>query len=82
MAESGLVELEDGAVQVTAAGWFLVRAIADNRRTFRFTSTAPWYVEVGGVKQRVSAVEHHDHRHQWQLMPAGEQSPRQCQPRG
>jgi oxygen-independent coproporphyrinogen-3 oxidase len=28
MAESGLVELEDGAVQVTAAGWFLVRAIA------------------------------------------------------
>ena len=28
MAESGLVELEDEAVQVTAAGWFLVRAIA------------------------------------------------------
>ena len=28
MARSGLVELEEGAIQVTAAGWFLVRAIA------------------------------------------------------
>ena len=28
MARSGLVEVEDGAIQVTAAGWFLVRAIA------------------------------------------------------
>ena len=28
MAESGLVTLEQDAVQVTAAGWFLVRAIA------------------------------------------------------
>ena len=28
MATSGLVALEDGAVQVTASGWFLVRAIA------------------------------------------------------
>jgi len=28
LADSGLVELQDGAVQVTAAGWFVVRAIA------------------------------------------------------
>jgi oxygen-independent coproporphyrinogen-3 oxidase len=28
MADSGLVTLEAGAVQVTAAGWFLVRAVA------------------------------------------------------
>ena len=28
MALSGLVALEEGAVQVTASGWFLVRAIA------------------------------------------------------
>jgi len=28
MADAGLVELHDGCVQVTAAGWFLVRAIA------------------------------------------------------
>ena len=28
MAGSGLVELQEGAIQVTQAGWFLVRAIA------------------------------------------------------
>lgn len=28
MAAAGLVELEDGAIQVTAAGWYLVRAVA------------------------------------------------------
>jgi oxygen-independent coproporphyrinogen-3 oxidase len=28
LAQSGLVELEEAAIQVTAAGWFLVRAIA------------------------------------------------------
>jgi len=28
LADSGLVALEAGAVQVTASGWFLVRAIA------------------------------------------------------
>jgi oxygen-independent coproporphyrinogen-3 oxidase len=28
MAEAGLVELEPGAVQVTAAGWYVVRAVA------------------------------------------------------
>jgi oxygen-independent coproporphyrinogen-3 oxidase len=28
LAQSGLVELEEDAIQVTRAGWFLVRAIA------------------------------------------------------
>jgi len=36
------------------SGWFLVRAIADNDKTFRFASTAPFYVEVGKNKTRVS----------------------------
>ena len=36
------------------SGWFLVRAIADNPRTFRFASTAPFYVEVSAAKRRVS----------------------------
>ncbi|MBX3178290.1 MAG: CehA/McbA family metallohydrolase [Candidatus Hydrogenedentes bacterium] len=35
------------------SGWFLVRAIADLDHTFRFASTAPWYVEIGGEGQPV-----------------------------
>ena len=30
------------------SGWFLVRAISDVTNTFRFASTAPWYVEIAG----------------------------------
>lgn len=30
------------------SGWFLVRAIAENDKTFRFASTGPYYVEFGG----------------------------------
>jgi hypothetical protein len=40
------------------SGWFLVRAVADVPHTFRFASTAPWYVEIGGQPlkpQRASA---------------------------
>ena len=36
------------------SGWFLVRAIADNPKTFRFASTAPYYVEIGKTKRRIS----------------------------
>ncbi|MCH7987926.1 MAG: hypothetical protein IID46_02110, partial [Planctomycetes bacterium] len=36
------------------SGWFLVRAITDNKRTFRFASTAPFYVEIGSEKRRIS----------------------------
>jgi hypothetical protein len=43
-----------GKLTFESSGWFLVRAIADEPRTFRFASTAPWYVEVGKIKRRVS----------------------------
>ena len=36
------------------SGWFLARAIADNPKTFRFASTAPYYVEIGKTKARIS----------------------------
>ena len=32
-------------IELDRPGWFLVRAIADVEHTFRFASTAPWYVE-------------------------------------
>lgn len=44
--------------EFTASGWFLVRAIADVKHTFRFASTAPWYVSLEQhpfVVQRESA---------------------------
>lgn len=43
-----------GAVEFKTSGWFLVRAIADNQRTFRFASTGPFYVEIGDSKRRIS----------------------------
>jgi hypothetical protein len=36
------------------SGWFLVRAITENPKTFRFASTAPFYVEIGDVPRRIS----------------------------
>lgn len=41
------------------SGWFLVRATADVTNTFRFASTAPWYVEIGGqaMKPRAEAAQ-------------------------
>jgi len=41
------------------SGWFLVRALTDRTDTFRFASTAPFYVEAGAEPQRISraAVE-------------------------
>jgi hypothetical protein len=49
-------QTQDIAAEVTftESGWFLVRVIADNPRTFRFASTAPYYVEVGDVPRRIS----------------------------
>jgi hypothetical protein len=38
----------------TESGWFLVRAIVDNPKTFRFASTAPFYVELGETGRRIS----------------------------
>jgi hypothetical protein len=43
-----------GRVVFDESGWFLVRAIAENANTFRFASAAPYYVEIGPVKRRVS----------------------------
>jgi hypothetical protein len=43
-----------GTLTFKTSGWFLVRAVAENSRTFRFASTAPFYVEVGDAKRRVS----------------------------
>lgn len=41
-------------VKFTDSGWFLVRAVADNSKTFRFASTAPFYVEIGERPRRIS----------------------------
>ena len=41
------------AIQFRESGWFLIRAVAENNETYRFGSTAPYYVEVGG-KPRIS----------------------------
>lgn len=43
-----------GMLRFQESGWFLVRGVADNPKTFRFASTAPFYVEVGEAKRRVS----------------------------
>jgi hypothetical protein len=43
-----------GRLEFNESGWFLVRVIADNKRTFRFASTAPFYVEVGPERHRIS----------------------------
>jgi hypothetical protein len=43
-----------GKLRFGASGWFLVRVIADNDRTFRFASTAPYYVEIGPDNRRIS----------------------------
>jgi hypothetical protein len=43
-----------GRISFQKSGWFLVRAITENPKTFRFASTGPYYVEVGDVKQHIS----------------------------
>lgn len=43
-----------GTLQMSESGWFLVRAIADVPGTFRFASTAPFYVEIGANTRRIS----------------------------
>jgi hypothetical protein len=39
---------------IAEPGWFLVRAIADVDNTFRFATTAPWFIEVDGSEPRIS----------------------------
>jgi hypothetical protein len=54
------IELNNDARQQKSArvsfdesGWFLIRAVTDNKQTYRFASTAPFYVEIGN-KNRIS----------------------------
>jgi len=58
IVENGVVrEIKlPGTITIKESGWFLVRAIADVEETFRFASTAPWYVEIGGATMK----PHHD----------------------
>lgn len=42
-----------GKLTFNESGWFLVRAISSDPTTFRFASTAPFYVEVGD-RRRIS----------------------------
>jgi len=42
------------AITFDRSGWFLVRVRCKTPRTFRFASTAPYYVEIGDEQQRVS----------------------------
>ena len=51
LVRNGIVERISlpGKITMDRSGWFLVRAIADVTNTFRFASTAPWYVEIGGL---------------------------------
>jgi hypothetical protein len=43
-----------GSIMFKESGWFLVRTIADNKKTFRFASSAPFFVEIGPTKRRIS----------------------------
>lgn len=36
------------------SGWFLVRAVTEQEKTYRFASTGPYYVEVGDQPRRIS----------------------------
>jgi hypothetical protein len=40
-------------VKVRHSGWFLIRAVTDDRRTYRFATTGPYFVEMA-YKPRVS----------------------------
>ncbi|HWB11603.1 MAG TPA: CehA/McbA family metallohydrolase [Pirellulales bacterium] len=41
-------------LEFDASGWFLVRAVTDNEDTYRFATSAPWYVEIGEKRKPVS----------------------------
>ena len=43
-----------GILRFTKSGWFLIRVTADIQHTFRFASTAPYYVEIGDEKHYLS----------------------------
>lgn len=41
-------------VEFDSSGWFLVHAVADVPDTYRFATSAPWYVEIGDEPKRIS----------------------------
>lgn len=41
-------------IQIDTSGWFLIRTIVDHSKTFRFASTAPFYVELDDQTKVVS----------------------------
>jgi hypothetical protein len=41
------------SITFARSGWFLVRAVEDVPHTFRFASTAPYYVEIGPSKRTI-----------------------------
>jgi hypothetical protein len=43
-----------GQLTFNESGWFLIRAISSQTNTFRFASTAPFYVEAGAKPRRIS----------------------------
>jgi hypothetical protein len=51
---AGRKKYDLGSVKFDQSGWFLIRVIADNPKTFRFASTAPYYVEIGTTGRRIS----------------------------
>ncbi len=38
-------------VEFDRSGWVLIRAVTGNPKTYRFASTGPWYVEIGGQRR-------------------------------
>lgn len=48
-----------GTVHFTKSGWLLIRVIADIQHTFRFASTAPYYVEIDDEKHYLSRQSIH-----------------------
>ena len=44
----------DVSLNFDESSWFLIRAITANKQTFRFASTAPFYVELKGQPNRIS----------------------------
>lgn len=47
-------DVKFGTLSFTKSGWFIIRVIADVKHTFRFASTAPYYVEIGDEKHYLS----------------------------
>jgi hypothetical protein len=52
--EIGQQQSLTASLKFNAGDWFLIRAISDRPETFRFASTAPYYVEAPDVPPRIS----------------------------